>query len=157
MKIGTSDSSLQPELAMSKRSWQEANLPSPHSAPGPSHSNSSTSPHSYHSPAIASPKKVRVLDAPTPIAKAPPRAPHQRTQSQTNGAIAQADNQKIPGISRKVKACAACRKQKVRVKTILPITYIDLCRSNVSCKAIRHASGAKSEGCHVDSIRAYRL
>jgi hypothetical protein len=141
---------------MSKRSWQEANLPSPHSAPGQSHSNSSTSPHSYHSPANASPKKVRVLDTPAAIAKAPPRPQPQRAQSQTNGATAQIDTQKIPGISRKVKACAACRKQKVRTQASLPRTYIDLCRSNVLCKAIHHARGAKNADYHVDSTRACR-
>ncbi|RMZ79591.1 hypothetical protein DV737_g3332, partial [Chaetothyriales sp. CBS 132003] len=56
---------------MSKRSWHEANLPSPHSVLPP-HTGSSASPHSYHSPAL------------------------------------------IPGVSRKVKACAACRKQKIK-------------------------------------------
>ena len=99
-------------VAMSKRSWHEANLPSPHSATGHHHSGASVSPTSYHSPALmSSPKKVRHAEEPTPIAKAPPRPNHQRSASQTNGAQ---NESKIPGISRKVKACAACRKQKVQ-------------------------------------------
>ncbi|EXJ67201.1 uncharacterized protein A1O5_09848 [Cladophialophora psammophila CBS 110553] len=98
---------------MSKRSWQEAELPSPRSAPGPSpqRATSTTSPHTYTSPAqSASPKKPRnSFDEPSLIAKAPSRP--QRTNSTTNGAAADA---KLPGISRKVKACAACRKQKIK-------------------------------------------
>ncbi|KAK6379115.1 hypothetical protein LTS17_006819 [Exophiala oligosperma] len=102
---------------MSKRSWQEANLPSPR---GPitnlQRTGSSVSPQSYNSPGQAlSPKKSRSsFDEPPLIAKAPPKAP-QRTNS-ANGA--QADS-KLPGISRKVKACAACRKQKVEIKCIM--------------------------------------
>jgi len=96
---------------MSKRSWQEANLPSPRSIPGAKQSGSSVSPHSYHSPIQqTSPKKSRnSFDEPQPIAKAPPKP--QRTNSTTNGIPA--ESSKLPGISRKVKACAACRKQKV--------------------------------------------
>ena len=106
--MSRSDSTLS---AMSKRSWQEANLPSPHSIPGQPHSGSSVSPHSYHSPALAtSPKKVRMSEDHGPLAKAPP--PPKRTHSSSNGVGA--DTSKIPGISRKVKACAACRKQKIK-------------------------------------------
>lgn len=102
--------------AMSKRSWQDANLPSPRSAPSiQQNHNISVSPHSYSSPNQASPKKNRTsFDEPLPIAKAPPKI--QRTNSTTNGAPgpgAAQDSGKMPGISRKVKACAACRKQKV--------------------------------------------
>ncbi|RMZ84342.1 hypothetical protein DV738_g545, partial [Chaetothyriales sp. CBS 135597] len=88
---------------MSKRSWHEANLPSPHSVPPPptTHSGTSASPRSHQSPALStsgSPKK-----AASPAGK----------RSMSNGAAA-VDTSKMPGVSRKVKACAACRKQKIK-------------------------------------------
>ncbi|KAK4946061.1 hypothetical protein LTR10_014863 [Elasticomyces elasticus] len=98
---------------MSKRSWQEANLPSPRSASGLQRAPSATSPHSYNSPAQAlSPKRTSrpSFDEPPLIAKAPAKPQPQRNNS-TNGASA---DSKLPGISRKVKACAACRKQKIK-------------------------------------------
>ncbi|KAI1620920.1 hypothetical protein EDD37DRAFT_639293 [Exophiala viscosa] len=98
---------------MSKRSWQEANLPSPRSASGLQRAPSTTSPHSYTSPAQAlSPKRTGrpSFDEPPLLAKAPVKPQPQRNNS-PNGA--QADS-KLPGISRKVKACAACRKQKIK-------------------------------------------
>jgi Fungal Zn(2)-Cys(6) binuclear cluster domain len=96
---------------MSKRSWQEANLPSPYPLPGHARSGSSTSPHSYYSPALStSPKKIRPSEDTASTAKAPP--PSKRAESSSNGVGV--DTSKIPGISRKVKACAACRKQKIK-------------------------------------------
>ena len=105
-----SPASLFSASTMSKRSWQEANLPSPRSAPAVQRAGSSSSPHSYNSPRqSASPKKIRnSVDEPPLIAKAPPKP--QRANSANGG---QAEPNKLPGISRKVKACAACRKQKV--------------------------------------------
>lgn len=102
---------------MSKRSWQEANLPSPRGpVAGLQRAASSVSPQSFASPGqTLSPKKSRSsFDEPPLIAKAPPKP--QRTNS-SNGA--QQESSKLPGISRKVKACAACRKQKVDLKSFL--------------------------------------
>ncbi|RMZ91925.1 hypothetical protein DV736_g821, partial [Chaetothyriales sp. CBS 134916] len=108
---------------MSKRSWHEANLPSPHSGP-PLHSGSSTSPRSYHSPALSmsgSPKKALVSDQPAATSGIKPPPTAKRSQSSSSGATATAtagagaiDRSKMPGVSRKVKACAACRKQKIK-------------------------------------------
>ncbi|EXJ85090.1 hypothetical protein A1O3_05765 [Capronia epimyces CBS 606.96] len=96
---------------MSKRSWQEANLPSPRSALTLQRAGSSTSPHSFASPSQAtSPRKIRSsIDEPPLIAKGPPKP---QPVNPTNGA--NGDSSKLPGISRKVKACAACRKQKIK-------------------------------------------
>lgn len=93
-----------------KRSWHDANpMPSPHSVPGNVPTGTSNSPHSFHSPThLTSPKKARISDDTKDL----PR--NQRSASQSNGANAAIDNTKIPGISRKVKACAACRKQKIK-------------------------------------------
>lgn len=102
---------------MSKRSWHEANLPSPHSLPGLNQqANSGTSPaqshHSHHSSIhAASPKKVRTSQ--DDIKPAIQRPPPVRTASQVNNG-AGLESPRLPGISRKVKACAACRKQKIK-------------------------------------------
>lgn len=99
---------------MSKRNWQEANLPSPHNnVQGFPPINTTTSPvqshHSHHSSIQApSPKKFRPsFDEPRPAMQRPIT---QRTLSQNT----LAEPQRLPGISRKVKACAACRKQKIK-------------------------------------------
>ena len=102
---------------MSKRSWQEANLPSPHSLPGFGNHINSTSPaqshhshqSSHHSIHTSSPKKARQSFEEI---KAQPRPAPTRQLSSAN-ANNGADS-KLPGISRKVKACAACRKQKIK-------------------------------------------
>jgi hypothetical protein len=93
---------------MSKRTWSEAELASPHSVHGPQFGRtSSTSPTS---PVLStSPKKARIADEElSSLTKTPSK--HGRANSTVNGASA---DSKLPGISRKVKACAACRKQKV--------------------------------------------
>ncbi|KAK5075565.1 hypothetical protein LTR64_001772 [Lithohypha guttulata] len=101
---------------MSKRSWNEANnLPSPHSLPG-GFNQTITSPaqshHSHHSSIHApSPKKLRAsFEETKPVA---PRPAPVRTASIVTATNNAADS-RLPGISRKVKACAACRKQKIK-------------------------------------------
>ena len=101
---------------MSKRSWHDANFPSPNGAPMPSPSqmsmqNNLSPPHSHHSGSYAaeSPNKYRaIMDG-----ISPPK-PIQRTQTSASKHGTSDSHNKLPSISRKVKACAACRKQKIK-------------------------------------------
>jgi len=106
---------------MSKRSWQEAGLPSPHSLPGfgglvnasspaQSHHSHQSSHHSIHA---SSPKKARPSFE--EIKPQPQQRPVPTRQlSTTTPTASNAADSRLPGISRKVKACAACRKQKIK-------------------------------------------
>ena len=96
-----------------KRSWSTANE-APSTSPGGIQIPNIVSPaQSYHSDHMnTSPKRIRSSTedshGPSPTTKAAART----QKSISNGARADSVS-KLPGISRKVKACAACRKQKV--------------------------------------------
>ena len=96
---------------MSKRSWHDANLSSPRSMTGPAGQSSVSPGNTFTSPTgSSSPHKFRSI-AEEPASK------QSKLNNNHNGS--HNESTKMPGISRKVKACAACRKQKVsQFKTV---------------------------------------
>ncbi|KAK5942462.1 hypothetical protein PMZ80_005027 [Knufia obscura] len=132
---------------MSKRSWHEANLPSPHSLPGFGNNTTSNSPaHSHHSHQsshhsihASSPKKVR------PSFEEIKPQPRPAPTRQLSTATANNGDSRLPGISRKVKACAACRKQKIKCIMIGDPPCQRCKERNLSCKLNKSLQTLMSE------------
>jgi hypothetical protein len=103
---------------MPKRSWAEANSTSPNSItsgtpmlpPSPSHARSFTQDGPSRSPNHG----VTAGSSPEKHQRSEPKTAMAHKAGTTNGSAVE-NEQRIPSISRKVKACAACRKQKVCV------------------------------------------
>jgi hypothetical protein len=92
---------------------------------------------------------------PTPIltdAASEPRSAKAQSFRQREPSSAQSDNEPAawPSITRKVKACAACRKQKVgQAQHWSPWAAADECRSNVTWMTrVRPVNDAGSGICH---------
>lgn len=101
---------------MPKRSWLEANSVSPNSQPSGS---PNIPPSPYHARSLAqdgrqqSPSQgASAAASPIKVHKFICKASTTHRSGGANGS-AEPGQRKIPSISRKVKACAACRKQKV--------------------------------------------
>ena len=97
---------------MPKRTWSDANAHSPVSSSSPFQYPPPISPSkSYDADVVPiAPKKGRIPDG--AAAKSSGESPAQGRNGSTNGNAA--DERRMPTISRKVKACAACRKQKIK-------------------------------------------
>lgn len=98
---------------MPKRSWTDANAHSPTSSNSPFLSqypaiSPAQSHDSEHQP--IAPKRPRVVDGVLPKNNGGPSVPARN--GSTNDPAS--EERKMPTISRKVKACAACRKQKIK-------------------------------------------
>ncbi len=95
---------------MPKRSWTDANAHSPTSSASPylAHYPPATSPAQSHEsePFPIAPRKARATDGPQPRQNGGARNGFTNDQA--------GEERRMPTISRKVKACAACRKQKIK-------------------------------------------
>ena len=89
---------------MVKRSWSEANA-------GPGSAPSNHAQAYENSPTDSNP---RIKDATSPTMSEHRRESMVSASGRNGARDAQGDDQNdLPGITRKIKACAACRKQKV--------------------------------------------
>jgi hypothetical protein len=97
---------------MPKRTWSDANAHSPKSSSSPFQYPPAISPsQSYEAEAVPiAPKRAHIADG--VAAKSSGESPARGRNGSANGNAA--DERRMPTISRKVKACAACRKQKIR-------------------------------------------
>jgi len=147
---------------MSKRSWVEANLPSPNISSGSHGINTSSimSPaQSYHSDAhSASSKQLRL--APDEAVTSSPIKGTTKSHKAAGNSLHLDQQSRLPGISRKVKACAACRKQKVSI-AVAKNTFLSLISCLIRSSALwletLHVSGAKREGFPAVWIKACKL